>query len=98
MTGQKRYFWLAVTADEYELPLAVEDTAAALARRLGVSENTVRTVEYRGKNERYRRTKKRTDAGLWNPVQGPESRGGWITWQYTIKRCSITKILQKSEA
>ena len=58
MTGQKRYFWLAVTEDEYELPLAVEDTAAALARRLGVSEDTVRVMEYRGKNERYRRTKK----------------------------------------
>lgn len=58
MTGQKRYFWLAVTADEYELPLAVEDTAAALARRLGVSEDTVRVMEYRGKNDRYRRTKK----------------------------------------
>ena len=58
MTGQKRYFWLAVTADEYELPLAVEDTAAALARRLGVSEDTVRVMDYRGKNERYRRTKK----------------------------------------
>lgn len=58
MTGQKRYFWLAVTADEYELPLAVEYTAAALARRLGVSEDTVRVMEYRGKNERYRRTKK----------------------------------------
>ena len=58
MTGQKRYFWLAVTADEYELPLAVEDTAATLARRLGVSEDTVRVMEYRGKNERYRRTKK----------------------------------------
>lgn len=58
MTGQKRYFWLAVTADEYELPLAVEDTAAVLARRLGVSEDTVRVMEYRGKNERYRRTKK----------------------------------------
>lgn len=58
MTGQKRYFWLAVTADEYELPLPVEDTAAALARRLGVSEDTVRVMEYRGKNERYRRTKK----------------------------------------
>ena len=58
MTGQKRYFWLAVTADEYELPLAVEDTAAELARRLGVSEDTVRVMEYRGKNERYRRTKK----------------------------------------
>ena len=57
MTGQKRYFWLAVTADEYELPL-VEDTAAALARRLGVSEDTVRVMEYRGKNERYRKTRK----------------------------------------
>lgn len=58
MIGKQRYLWMAVTADEYELPLAVEDTAAALARRLGVSENTVRTVEYRGKNERYRRMKK----------------------------------------
>lgn len=58
MIGKQRYLWMAVTADEYELPLAVEDTAAALTRRLGVSENTVRTVEYRGKNERYRRTKK----------------------------------------
>lgn len=58
MKFQKQYLWLAVTADEYELPLAIEDTAAALARRLGVSENTVRVMEYRGKNERYRRTKK----------------------------------------
>ena len=58
MIGKQRYLWMAVTADEYELPLAVEDTAAALARRLGVSENTVRAVEYRGKNEMYRRTRK----------------------------------------
>lgn len=58
MMNKQQYFWLAVTADEYELPLVVEDTAAALARRLGVSENTVRTVEYRGKNEMYRRTRK----------------------------------------
>ena len=58
MIGKQRYLWMAVTADEYELPLAVEDTAAALARRLGVSEDTVRVMEYRGKNERYRRTKK----------------------------------------
>lgn len=56
--GKQRYLWLAVTADEYELPLTVEDTAAALARRLGVSEDTVRVMEYRGKNERYRRTRK----------------------------------------
>lgn len=58
MTGQKRYFWLAVTADEYELPLPYPQRPAALARRLGVSENTVRTMEYRGKNERYRKTRK----------------------------------------
>ena len=97
MMRTQQYLWMAVTADEYELPLAVEDTAAALARRLGISEDTVRVIEYRGKRH-VQENKKRTDAGLWNPVQGPESGGGWITWQYTIKRCSITKILQKSEA
>lgn len=58
MMRTQQYLWMAVTADEYELPLVIEDTAAALARRLGVSENTVRTVEYRGKNERYRKTRK----------------------------------------
>ena len=35
MMSKQRYLWLAVTADEYELPLVIEDTAAALARRLG---------------------------------------------------------------
>ena len=49
MMSKQRYLWLAVTADEYELPLAVENTAAELARRLGVSEDTVRVMEYRGK-------------------------------------------------
>lgn len=58
MMSKQRYLWLAVTADEYELPMIVENTAAALARRLGVSEETVRVIEYRGKNERYRRTRK----------------------------------------
>lgn len=58
MMSKQRYLWLAVTADEYELPLVIEDTEAALARRLGVSEDTVRVMEYRGKNERYRRTRK----------------------------------------
>ena len=56
MKFQKQYLWMAVTADEYELPLVIEDTAAALARRLGVSEDTVRVIEYRGKNEIYSRT------------------------------------------
>ena len=58
MMRTQQYLWMAVTADEYELPLAVEDTAAALARRLGVSEETVRVIEYRGKNDMYRRTRK----------------------------------------
>ena len=58
MMGKQRYLWLAVTADEYELPLVVEDTAAALARRLGISEDTVRVMEYHGKNEKYRRMRK----------------------------------------
>lgn len=53
--SKQRYLWLAVTADEYELPMIVENTAAALARRLGVSEDTVRVIEYRGKDERYRK-------------------------------------------
>lgn len=58
MMRTQQYLWMAVTADEYELPLAVEDTAAALARRLGISEDTVRVIEYRGKNDMYRRTRK----------------------------------------
>ena len=58
MKFQKQYLWMAVTADEYELPLIVENTAAALGRKLGVTEDTVRVMEYRGKNERYRRTRK----------------------------------------
>lgn len=58
MKFQKQYLWMAVTADEYELPLIVENTATALGRKLGVTEDTVRVMEYRGKNERYRRTRK----------------------------------------
>ena len=77
MMSKQRYLWLAVTADEYELPLAVEDTAAALARRLGVSENTVRTMEYRGKNERYRKTRKgpMPGFGTWYKIRKVEVDG-----------------------
>lgn len=35
MIGKQRYLWMAVTADEYELPLAVEDTAAAISKAAG---------------------------------------------------------------
>lgn len=33
--------WLAVTADKYELPIAVAGTAAELAKMLGVKTHTI---------------------------------------------------------
>lgn len=38
---QKHYLWMAVTSDKYELPLVVEESSTLLARKLGVSPNTV---------------------------------------------------------
>jgi len=37
----QRYYWLAVEADEYELPLAVADTAKELGDIVGVSKSVV---------------------------------------------------------
>lgn len=42
-----RYLWMAVTADEYELPLAVETSAKKLADLIGVSVSTVKGCEFR---------------------------------------------------
>ena len=39
--GKKPYLWMCVEADEYELPLAVADTAKELGEMLGVQEATV---------------------------------------------------------
>lgn len=36
-----KYLYLAVTSDEYELPIFVEDSANKLAKKLGVSQNSV---------------------------------------------------------
>ena len=47
------YIWLAVTPDEYELPIAVADSAGSLARILGVTTNTVMLASHnyaRGKD------------------------------------------------
>ena len=33
--------WMAVTADKYELPLAVADTGIELARMLGISSSVI---------------------------------------------------------
>lgn len=39
--------WLAVTQDKYQLPVAVADTAAELARMMGVRQSTVISSVYR---------------------------------------------------
>lgn len=36
--------WMKVTADEYELPMAVADSAAELARMVGCNENCIYSV------------------------------------------------------
>ena len=52
------YIWLAVTPDEYELPIAVEKSAYLLAKLLGVTKNTVQLASHayaRGKDSGLRR-------------------------------------------
>jgi hypothetical protein len=46
--GTPKYLWLCVTADEYELPLAVADTARELGKMVGLSRNTIEVCAYRG--------------------------------------------------
>ena len=38
--------WMAVTADKYELPLAVETSQTVLARRMGVTPGTIMKKAY----------------------------------------------------
>ena len=47
---KKQYIWMAVTADEYEHPIAVADTAEELGRMIGVSRNTILTDQLRGES------------------------------------------------
>ena len=39
----QQYIWLAVTADKYEHPIAVADTAEELSKMLGVTRTSVIT-------------------------------------------------------
>jgi hypothetical protein len=39
--------WMAVTADKYELPVYIADTAAELARIVGISYAAIRSYVYR---------------------------------------------------
>lgn len=36
-----KYLWLAVTPDEYEFPILIEDTAQKLAKKLNVTTSTI---------------------------------------------------------
>lgn len=46
--------WMAVTADEYELPLCVTDTAAELAAKYNTTKSNVTSSICAGKTGRYR--------------------------------------------
>lgn len=39
---KNKYIWVAVEADEYELPLAVADTARELGAIFGISQDSVK--------------------------------------------------------
>lgn len=41
------YLYMAVTPDEYELPIAVEDSVSKLAARLGIRSNTINVSIWR---------------------------------------------------
>ena len=42
-----KYIWMAVEADEYELPIVLADSAQELADICGVHRNTVLSSEFR---------------------------------------------------
>lgn len=39
-----KYFWLAITTDEYELPLAVTESPKELGQLFGVSKETIKNA------------------------------------------------------
>lgn len=45
---KKEYLWLAVTPDQYELPLAVADTAEQLGALIGLKRGSVISLVERG--------------------------------------------------
>lgn len=51
---KKRYVWMMVTDDEYELPIVIADSAEELARRCRVSKSAVYNSTNDGrKHKRY---------------------------------------------
>lgn len=52
-----KYLYLAVTADKYELPLIVEDTALQLANKMGITQGRVNSAIYQNESGKRRGTK-----------------------------------------
>lgn len=46
--------WMKVTNDEYELPVAVANSRAELARKLGLKPNSISTAIHRAKKTGHR--------------------------------------------
>lgn len=49
-----KYLWMKVSMDKYELPLIVCDSAAELARRIGVPQVNIRSAISKAKSRGYR--------------------------------------------
>ena len=47
---RKKYIWLAVEADKYELPIAVADTARELGQLIGSNKHNVETAAIKNCN------------------------------------------------
>ena len=44
ITMAGKYFWLAITTDEYELPLAVAESPKELGQLFGLSKETIKSA------------------------------------------------------
>ena len=54
---RKKYIWMCVTQDRYELPVAIADSASQLARLMRVSENSVSSAVSHYEAGRYSKSK-----------------------------------------
>lgn len=51
---KKKYIYMLVTKDKYELPLAVADSAEELGRILGIPSSRIRTAMSKARERGYR--------------------------------------------
>lgn len=57
MEVKMRRIYMAVTTDQYELPVAVADTTAELGRMIGKSRNTIESSLSRTRHGEYKRSR-----------------------------------------